>query len=570
MKKITTLFTMLALAATTASAQDYSTNWDGQNSTHKERYLKSVTFSPDGGTPTTIEIASAIKGACVYDKTDTKIEVAPGQKLDVSVVEYDYGAAQPETGGSWTHAYVYLDTDKNGFDITVDAASHLIGGDMKAYSFYSFTLDDDETGYDDTGATITGTARTTRALSPFAVPTEPGEYRLRVKTDWNNVNPGGSAIGQTLEQGGGKGIGGTDNGLQSFGGTIADFTIVVKEPVNPYALTLYTFTNASTERPAAGSMLSMHIGTDTDNYGENQLVVSNIQAPDEFSGYWKQETVEGQDGFKLYNVNYKKYAKTTGTANGDNKPVVAVDDAAEASFYTIFDQDSYKRLKDVGTNINLTIGGAPHCDLALWNDDETSAHWTINEVTSTTLEITDILFATRNYPVNIDLTDAKAAGLETYVITSTNGDYAIVKAFEGDVLPAGTPVVFHSEAAQTYTLNFTTEEGTAPTENILAGTLVPAEPDTDAYIFANKGNGFGLYLLDEANRTINANRAYLPVTTSNPAAALKLNFDGVSSITDVNTAVETASRWYNLQGRQVLYPAKGIFVNDKGQKVLFK
>lgn len=44
----------------------------------------------------------------------------------------------------------------------------------------------------------------------------------------------------------------------------------------------------------------------------------------------------------------------------------------------------------------------------------------------------------------------------------------------------------------------------------------------------------------------------------------------VTGIDNVNATAPAAKKYYDLQGRRVLYPAKGIFVTEDGQKVLFK
>ena len=52
---------------------------------------------------------------------------------------------------------------------------------------------------------------------------------------------------------------------------------------------------------------------------------------------------------------------------------------------------------------------------------------------------------------------------------------------------------------------------------------------------------------------------------------MAFSFDNeVTGIDSVNAAAPAAKKYYDLQGRRVLYPAKGIFVTEDGQKVLFK
>ena len=73
--------------------------------------------------------------------------------------------------------------------------------------------------------------------------------------------------------------------------------------------------------------------------------------------------------------------------------------------------------------------------------------------------------------------------------------------------------------------------------------------------------------------TIVANKAYLPQTNIQNAQGVMMAFsfgDEVTGIDNVNAATATAKKYYDLQGRRVLYPAKGIFVTEDGQKVLLK
>ena len=78
----------------------------------------------------------------------------------------------------------------------------------------------------------------------------------------------------------------------------------------------------------------------------------------------------------------------------------------------------------------------------------------------------------------------------------------------------------------------------------------------------------------KANFTvIAANKAYLPVANVQNAQGVMMAFsfgDEVTGIDSVNAAAPAAKKYYDLQGRRVLYPAKGIFVTEDGQKVLFK
>jgi hypothetical protein len=98
------------------------------------------------------------------------------------------------------HGYIYIDADKNGFEIYLDG--NIPRGDIVAYSFYGSETNE-EGGLNSLGNYISGDGR--NALNPpsFAAPTTPGIYRMRYKVDWNSIDPKG------------------DNN-SNFGGTIAD------------------------------------------------------------------------------------------------------------------------------------------------------------------------------------------------------------------------------------------------------------------------------------------------------------------------------------------------------------
>jgi hypothetical protein len=65
-----------------------------------------------------------------------------------------------------------------------------------AYSFYNNGSDLDEFGYNSDGQSVTGNNRNRPALPMFTVPTETGEYRMRIKQDWSNIDPRGDNDGK--------------------------------------------------------------------------------------------------------------------------------------------------------------------------------------------------------------------------------------------------------------------------------------------------------------------------------------------------------------------------------------
>ncbi len=82
---------------------------------------------------------------------------------------------------------------------------------------------------------------------------------------------------------------------------------------------------------------------------------------------------------------------------------------------------------------------------------------------------------------------------------------------------------------------------------------------------------------DDSFTVVPANKAYLPAenvqtTGSESAGKLSFVFDG-GSTTGISAAQSESQRevkYYDLSGRRVLYPANGIFVTDKGEKVFVR
>ena len=98
---------------------------------------------------------------------------------------------------SWMHAYVYIDKDADGFTASIaDGSNWAPAGDLVAYSFYNNNSSSDASGWNSAGQAISGDARSTVDLPAFALPAEPGTYRVRVKLDWCNIDPNGDQDGK--------------------------------------------------------------------------------------------------------------------------------------------------------------------------------------------------------------------------------------------------------------------------------------------------------------------------------------------------------------------------------------
>lgn len=197
--------------------------------------------------------------------------------------------------------------------------------------------------------------------------------------------------------------------------------------------------------------------------------------------------------------------------------------------------------------------------------------WIIEEVTDASKNLTKNMtaeYATLAAPVSLVIPE----GIKAYT-AQVNGQKATLSEVTGGIIPAGTAVVLQKTGAENeYVFNF---DATAAVENesnnlvgVYAETAVPEE--TTAYILAKPTNKeIGFYLLNESDRTIAANKAYLVAPTeASGIKAFTFDFGGTTGIENTE-AVNEAEEYYDLQGRRVMNPTKGIYVTKSGKKVLF-
>ena len=178
MKKFTLFFMSLFLAVGAMAEVDYTPNHTGRKSTTGRLVgsisVGNVTYTMPSGTRNSYT-----------DLTSTKtFTVEAGATVTLGMTQ---------SAGSWMNAFVYVDMDNNGFTAGIASDNYTPTGDLVSYSFYNQGYSDDENGRNSAGNSITGNNRSTLALPSWTVPENlaPGEYRIRFKYDWCNINPAG-------------------------------------------------------------------------------------------------------------------------------------------------------------------------------------------------------------------------------------------------------------------------------------------------------------------------------------------------------------------------------------------
>lgn len=181
--------------------------------------------------------------------------------------------------------------------------------------------------------------------------------------------------------------------------------------------------------------------------------------------------------------------------------------------------------------------------------------------------IGDAGYATLGAPVALNI----PKGVKAYTVTvNEEKTVATLNEVTDGIIPAGCGVVLEkTDEGSEY--NFTFAAGTDATigENALVPLYTETTLGTDinAYILATK-SGLGFYQLDPESRTIGANKAYLKLpATMNHVRSITIGGPTTGIEETVANGNET-EEYYDLQGRRVQNPTKGIYVTKSGKKVI--
>lgn len=205
--------------------------------------------------------------------------------------------------------------------------------------------------------------------------------------------------------------------------------------------------------------------------------------------------------------------------------------------------------------------------------------WDIIEVTDPEMQpkLTKTMMAeygTIAAPVALNIPE----GIKAYTVTvDESREEALLEELTDGFIPAETGVVIR-KTNQESVFDFTlAAEGYFYGANNLEPVYHSKEVGTDvnAYVLADINNVIGFYRLDPNDRVLSGFKAYLVL----PAA---LNYIQAFSIDKETTGIDedTLSSedagsdrekvYYDLQGRRVLHPTKGLYITGDGKKVFFK
>lgn len=150
-----------------------------------------------------------------------------------------------------------------------------------------------------------------------------------------------------------------------------------------------------------------------------------------------------------------------------------------------------------------------------------------------------------------------------YVAKAIDGDQVVLEPLASGIVPAKTGVVIAAQAGE---YHFAPSVTTVAANSILTGVLEETAVDNSKRYFqldAQKEPGFYLYNAS----SLEANRAYLVTDANDTHESYKLNIVPVGI--DQIEAESTPSKVYDLSGRRVSEPTKGLYIIN-GKKVFVK
>ena len=193
-----------------------------------------------------------------------------------------------------------------------------------------------------------------------------------------------------------------------------------------------------------------------------------------------------------------------------------------------------------------------------WEGETTGHDGYCTTIPAPTAVVSAAGWATWNAPCAVSFPE----GVNAYLVT-VNSDPTKVSLIEVSDVPANTPVLLEG-AADTYTMNVIESSTTSTADNLLR--VSTGTNSGTMYVLAKIDEVVGFYMWDPS-KTLPEGKIYLEMPGSvRPFIALPGEETGIS---DMNRETVTNNRYFDLQGRRVAQPTKGMYIVN-GKKVVVK
>ena len=279
----------------------------------------------------------------------------------------------------------------------------------------------------------------------------------------------------------------------------------------------------------------------------------------------------GTTGMTVTNVNANV---PWGAVNITNGLLATTGAGTEYPFAVVSGQSDNSRWNIETGNGYLAFNSADH-ESVIVNNPTSGTTARLKEVTSIPVTIKDTRWTSLCFPVDVVI----PANLKVYKAASTQGmTINLEELAAGRRIPAGKGFLALAEAGGDY--SFAIATGSEPvadlSDNQFEGATVKRAgmDGVEYFALATKNEVTGFYKVTTG--TVPANKAYLLGAKLNQGAgANMLQFafgegteTGISNVNAENSG--KAETYYDLNGRLVVYPTRGVYVTGSGRKVFVK
>lgn len=228
-----------------------------------------------------------------------------------------------------------------------------------------------------------------------------------------------------------------------------------------------------------------------------------------------------------------------------------------------------------GDAIDVRSGG----NATFLNGHTVNNRFIFDETDATALEaeLQQVKIASSGYATAIFGYDAVVPeGITAYTVSSQDDSKVYLTEITGTVIPACTAIVVSGEPNETYT--FAVDENTADAaaltgDNLLKGNVTEETATSDEtqtfYGLATGSDGKAVFRKVQAGVAVPAGKGYIVNAASASSPQLLDISGGATGISSAVADTHKDGRLYDLQGRSVSKPVKGIYIRD-GKKVVIK
>lgn len=410
---------------------------------------------------------------------------------------------------------------------------------------------------------------TGQALTP-AITVKDGETTLTLNTDYtvayaDNTNVGTATVTVTAKEG------------SDYSGTASKTFNIVKADITmttaPAAVADLVYSGNPQTLITAGvaSFGTVLYSLDGETYAE---ALPKGTAAGAYTVYYKVEGDDNHNAFAAQTVNVT-------IATNKTELNTAITDAE--AYYNSISETNPDAAATLLEAINTAKGVQGNAD-ATQTEIETAAQ-TLNEAVDAAkadvaLKRVTIVIPAKSYVARVDADKRQienaVAGVSLYTVNNvTNSEVVLTSALT--VVDAEMPYLIYNDNDEEKTISIVVSAGNADAVTYdsehFKGTL-EAKTFTDADMAAADhyvlSNGHDFVWVKDAG-TLAAGKCWIELTQSpNNARALSIVFDGeTTGISSVKTAATIEGNCYDLSGRRVAKPTKGLYIVN-GKKIVVK